>query len=243
MRKILFAAACALSVATAMAAWEEKYFAESDHPGTILQIGIDNPVEFPSARYNVYGLRLDLIACVSHDMYGIDVGLAGISTRNSYGVMGTLASVADGNMAGVQLGAFGNIVGGAAYGIQLAGLFNYDRSVGAGVAASFLNISSAYTGVQLGAINVSHNEFNGVQLGVVNVGLVETHGWSLGVVNETARLSGVQIGLINTTTESGKGFQIGVFNGATDFDGFQIGLLNILSNGAIQTLPVFNGSF
>ena len=245
MKKTILAMTCALSVAALAVADEGKdYFAEAGHPTFVFQIGLDDPVQWPAAKYNVYGIRLDLIAPVCHDMYGIDFGFVGVTTHNLYGIALNFASIVDSDLAGLQVGLFGNVAGGSAYGVQLAGLFNYGRSIGAGFQASMVNVSSVYTGLQLGGlVNVTKNEYWGVQLGLVNVGLADTHGWSLGAVNNTSRLFGVQIGFVNLATESGNGIQLGIFNGANNYNGIQIGVLNALSNGAIEILPIFNANF
>lgn len=198
--------------------------------GTILaettpaMISLVTPVQFPSAEYDVKGLRFDLIYGVSRNFTGLDLGIAN-HTR--------------GDFAGVALGGF-NLTDGRIRGGQLAivnwndnGARNWENN-SFGVQWGLLNNADTFCGWQSGVISISGDEFTGLQAAFLNVAK-DLRGVQLGCyflcgVNVADTLDGVQAGIVNYA-EHVKG-------------GCQIGLVNIIKQGGwMPVFPFLNGNF
>ncbi len=180
-----------------------------------LQLSLFAPVQLVPARDDVYGLRLSVGLSTNRSVFGVDLGLASTSEQ----------------AAGLHVAALWNSVARAAWGLQLAGLFNFAERF-TGLRVALLNVGSEVRGVELGLLNVGFRLFGGASLSGAQVGALDL----------SSRLSGVQVGVYNETTR-GAGLQVGVVNVAgRDFHGLQLGLVNLIRGGPLPFLPLVNAS-
>jgi hypothetical protein len=103
------------------------------------------------------------------------------------------------------------------------GLINGSTGESTGLSLGVVNYDDSYTGMQFGAVNLSHENFEGWQSGCVNVCQGTFVGWQLGAVN---------------VAEDASGFQLGAVNYAQTLHGLQIGVLNIVAaNPGFTAMP------
>lgn len=117
------------------------------------------------------------------------------------------------------------------------GFVNGSTGDSQGFSLGLVNYADSYTGVSLGIINVSQQDFNGWQGGLVNYCQDSFTGLQSGLVNSSGEFHGLQCGLFNYT-ENLDGVQIGLANVAVNnswFDDFP----NQLATG----FPIVNWSF
>lgn len=192
---------------------------------TPVMVSLVTPVQVPSHRYDVTGLRLSLIYGDCQGFAGLDLGIVGNSRMD---------------FTGLAVGG-ANIVGDRLYGGQL-GLINWNgngnlpwerRSIGAQL--GLLNYADTFCGLQESLVNISSGKFTGLQTGFIDC------------AND---LDGVQCGFyfllgVNVVNRSMRGCQIGLVNYAHRIDGgLQVGLVNIApQNGWLPVLPIVNGHF
>lgn len=192
---------------------------------TPIMVSLVTPVQAPSARYDVTGLRLSLIYGECQEFTGLDIGIIGNARKDFTGL-----SIGGLNFAGERL-----------YGAQV-GLVNWNgngdtswerRSVGAQV--GILNYADAFCGLQTGYVNISGESFMGLQSSLINC---------------AHDLYGVQTGCylilgVNVASGTVRGCQIGLINYANEVErGCQIGIVNIITqNGWLPVLPIVNGHF
>ena len=155
MKKILFAAAIAMS-AVSLRASTEGYF----------MLSVCSPGQLPAPTSSIYGGRLSLIYGECHELYGLDLGLTGyVRERLNGAQLNGLWSGVGTDMAGLQVG-FVNTVDGYVAGLQ-AGAFNFCRDLfGCQVALSNVAFEDMY-GCQIGLVNVADRLY-GCQLGLLN---------------------------------------------------------------------------
>ncbi|MFA4944053.1 MAG: hypothetical protein WC789_05060 [Lentisphaeria bacterium] len=168
-----FAATCTAEPAAAAAGW------------TPLQLALAPPAQLPGEDWDVYGLRLDLIAGRCQELGGLDLGLGGNLASGSVRaveVAGVWNDVGE-DFYGLQFSGIGNRVAGNVWGLQAAGVVNL---AGPG---------DRLNGLQLGAVNLA-GDANGLQVGLVN-DANDMCGVQIGVYNGCQKLAGLQIGLIN----------------------------------------------
>ncbi len=154
---------------------------------TCVALGILPLVSFPNENYDVYGLRINVLAGRHRSLYGLDVGLVGNSVS--------------GNAGGLQVAGFYNTVGSSSGALQCALFFNRARQDFTGLQSSWVNLTEeTLQGVQLGLGNMCCT-LNGFQSGLINKCDVGG-GVQIGLLNFSTRLSGVQIGLLNFNDDS-----------------------------------------
>ena len=155
-----------------------------------LSFGIVYPVQFPDDKFLIKGLRLNVLAGKTRGVQGID------------------------------LGGIGNITDMEMSGLQIAGLFNWNRG------------SATVTGLQaaIGAnINVTTSNIYGVQIAIANIGELQSiYGAQIGLYNRADHVHGIQIGLVNV---------------ANNLHGLQIGLANYNAAGPFIISPLINFGF
>jgi hypothetical protein len=101
------------------------------------------------------------------------------------------------------------------------------------------------TGVDIGFVHETKENFAGVGFGVVSLIHGEGRGLQLNCIytEATKRMSGLQVGIFNHSG-SMHGLQIGIVNIADDMTGIQIGLWNEIKTKEIwNVLPLFNAAF
>ncbi len=218
-------------------------YSSEDHPRTPVQVGLAAPIQYPGERWNVSAFRLNLLFGASHDMTGLDLGLVGFCRQNMTGLSVHAFNWVDSDLAGVQIGALGNVTGGNAAGLQIGGFLNREAGLFAGFQTALVNHDGSFWGLQLAGLNWNKSVGYGLQLGVGNVNVGDFRGWSVGALNISDSMTGLQLGVVNVASASACGVQIGVFNAASSLDGVQIGVLNVIADAAIPVLPVVNGNF
>lgn len=156
-----------------------------------VSVGIAPPVQFPTSKFSVTGVRLSTLWGRHRDLYGLDLGLIGNVTDQDFvglGVSG-LFNLTNGTTTALGLQAAGlaniNTKTASIYGFQIAGLLNKNTG------------SSTVNGIQFAAVNLSdHTVIRGAQIGIYNKAQT-VYGLQIGVVNVCDNLHGLQIGLAN----------------------------------------------
>ncbi len=151
-----------LAMAGGRAAAQEAERAQGFTP---FMLGIVTPVQVPSAAWDVYGLRIDLIYGRCQTLYGLDVGLV---------------NHVQGGMKGLQIGGVVSLVEGSATGLQ-TGLVNLGLGGFNGMQIGGVNYAERARAFQIGVYNGA-DHIHGVQLGVINVTRTMV-GCQLGLVN------------------------------------------------------------
>ena len=190
-----------------------------------VMLSLFSPVQYPSARSDVAGLRLSLLYGECADFAGLDIGLVGRAT---------------GDFRGFSIGG-ANIVSERLFGLQV-GFVNWNsngnddpsrRSIG--VQYGVINSADSFLGLQDGWINISPGDVSGLQYGFINCASDVTGAQCgsfllLGVNVAVGRVSGCQVGIVNYAGEMQSGLQIGIVN-------------VIARNGFFPVLPIVNGGF
>ena len=147
-------------------------------------ISLVQPIQFPSAEWDVNGIRLNILSGQHNNTAFIDLGV--------------FANFTDGDMNGVQIAGLWNDVSGFATGLQLAAIVNRN--------------ASHTSGVQLACFNFNNidAETHAIQIGLFNF-TGDTEGLQIGIFNQSESMSGLQIGVFNLTN-SMNGLQIGLCN-------------------------------
>ena len=161
--------------------------------GFVSPIGLSivPPVQFPSHKFSVVGVRASVLWGQHRDVYGIDVGAIGNRTDQDFiglGISGLFNwTEGETKIAFLQGAGFININSKKAkiYGLQVAGGANYNSA------------DSSTVGFQLALANLStHGRVYGAQIGAYNKAH-KVYGLQIGIVNYATELHGIQIGLIN----------------------------------------------
>jgi len=132
-------------------------------------------------------------------------------------------------LAGFEFSLLGSVPTAFTGGVQLSGLFNFNKGSGQGLQVSgFLNHTrGAFLGVQLGPVN-STGRLLGFGLGFINE-TSQLRGLHAGAVNSAVEARGVQAGFLNHTLTL-VGLQVGPVNLTSRFFGVQVGFANIQAN-------------
>jgi len=118
------------------------------------------------------------------------------------------------------------------------------ESIG-GLRLNIYGCNQNVTGVDIGFVHETKENFAGVGFGVVSLIHGEGRGLQLNCIysEATKRMSGLQVGIFNHSG-SMHGVQIGLVNIADDMTGIQIGLWNEIKTKEMwNVLPLFNAAF
>ena len=113
MKKLIIAAVAALSVGLGFAGSDEDEAKVGYSP---LGIGFVTPAQYPSARSNIYGLRLSLPMSINKDVCGLDLGVVGLTSGGIYGLQVTPFNWSDGGAYGMQIAGLANVSCAVQYG-------------------------------------------------------------------------------------------------------------------------------
>lgn len=243
MKKLLALSLVALAAtaATADTAWFQYSIFS---PGDIM---------LPWARNDVYGIRLNMPYGNNKareknpsvgNVYGLDLGFVELVGGSMKGVeFGGFNVVDAGVTAGAQFGLLANRTKDV-YGIQLAGLLNWNDDLAYGIQAAAVNFDSEFVGFQMGVVDWMFGNMTGASLAVANVACNEFNGLALGAFNySVGKVVGAQIGALNVVNGASEGLQLGIVNASQHHTGVQIGVINLNATGAIVFLPVVNVNF
>lgn len=219
---------------------------------TPVMVSFLDPAQFPSAKYDVMGIRLSAWHGSCQNFTGLDIGLAQRAKGDFWGIAAGGLNQVDGSAYGVQIGGLLNVATNDVYGIQIAGIGNgidpdIARNVYGAQIGSIANVSDRMYGLQIGLLNVAKGEVYGLQIGDANLDwerfslkdLIGGFGFDYenNIVVKFARLRcndihymyGMQIGGGNLANNT-YGMQIGVVNLVSgDMSGSQIGgLINVV---------------
>ncbi len=190
-----------------------------------LMLSLCTPIQVPTKRDDVVGLRISLLYGENCDVIGLDLGLAQRAT---------------GIFSGLELGGV-NIVNGRLCAGQV-GLVNVNTNQQDG-----WDVCSK--GAQVGLVNYAEC-LCGAQDGIVNVSKMKMVGFRGGIFNYAEDFTGLQCGYwfllgVNVAKGNVRGCQIGLVNYAETMEkGVQLGLVNIISNdGWLPFFPFINGHF
>jgi len=126
---------------------------EVKNPVTPLMLSLVNPVQVPSAKYDVKGIRLDLLYGRCQNLYGLDLGLANHAAGTEVGLEIGLVNLADEKFVGLQLGAVNY---GARVKALQVGLYNGADDM-SGLQVGVINHTRLMRGMQIGLVNVIEN--------------------------------------------------------------------------------------
>ena len=178
MRKFVV---CGLAAALAVgAAFAKEECERKEFP---VALALLPTCEWPTADYDILGLRFGLLASEHRSASLLDLNL--------------VAAFTQGEELGLQLTGLYNRIGEGAGVLQLAGLANDCRGdfTGGQISAFYNRADGVVSGVSIGALNMADG-LNGIQVGIVN--RVKTlEGLQVGVVNYADEAEGLQIGVIN----------------------------------------------
>lgn len=160
-----------------------------------IAIGVVPDIQYPLKGNDVCFLRLNLLAGQNNNVGVIDIS--------------TLVGIADGDVSGLQIAGFGNLVNNNAAALQLAGFFNVVDGDCSGIqiagAVNYQNPASLFCGWQLAGFCNNAGRMYGLQLGLFNQA-AEMNGVQIGLINVAGTLKGVQLGLGNVDQSSGVPF-------------------------------------
>jgi len=175
---------------------------------TPVQVSLCNPGQLFSDKWEVCGLRLNILYGNNRNVYGLDVGVINRVTGNCAGIqIAGLVNMNDADMMGIQIAGLINTNAAGMIGIQIAGLVNDSYSArGVQIQTGLIggNRAQQVTGVQI-ALAISQNrasDMTGVQLAPLFNKADHMKGLQIGLVNIAGKMSGVQIGLANIIKES-----------------------------------------
>lgn len=209
-------------------------------------------VEWPSEKWDVCLLRLNLSAGRHRAVYGLDVGVMGNGSGQLWGVsIAGLVSVSGKGIHGISVGGFASGAIENIYGVSIGGIFSgaenmYGISIGglcSGGKQKMCGISiGGFSGIS-GILDADEGVAYGISVcGLGNYYADMTGLQIAGVINGAKHLAGIQIGCLNMT-EDMRGLQIGVVNFAKSIHGIQIGAFNCNGGKGIPFMPVLNAAF
>ncbi len=223
------------AVAPAFAA-EEEVAEEGAIGWTPFAIGIASPVQIPwgMARWDVFGLDLNLLYSDAPKMYGLGIGGLAMRTREDlYGAqLSGCCNWNEKDVYGLRATLGANVTFGETRGVDLGG-FAYRTGEMRGVDVEFVGCyqQADFWGVQVG--------------GLVNFSTEQTYGANLAIGGNISRVAyGLEMGVVFNFTDELHGCQVGLVNYARECPwGFQIGLVNIILDNKIKVLPIVNAYF
>jgi hypothetical protein len=238
MKKLIIAAVAALSVGLGFAGSDEDEAKVGYSP---VGIGFVTPAQYPSARANIYGLRLSLPMSINKDVCGLDLGVVGLTSGGIYGLQVTPFNWSDGGANGMQIAGLANVIDNNAIAMQVAP-FNMVRGDAAVAQIGVFNYAISYIGLQMGVLNWNCTQLTGSQIGAINVNAEEMTGFFCGALNYCDGVKGFQLGVINVADRA-NGLQIGAINAVNEMSGLQIGFINMICESALPLMVIANASF
>ena len=225
----------ALAVATTLSIRAAE---EAEDEGAIgwtpIALGIASPVQLPwgLARWDVFGIDINLLYSDAPKMYGLGVGGLAMTTRDDMCglVVGGLCNFACKNTYGLRATAGANICLGEGYGVDI-GSFAYRKE---------------FWGVDVELLGTFQDEVHGMQVALLgNFSREMSYGWTVaGIGNYASKAYGCQTALLFNATQELHGAQIALVNYAQECPwGFQIGLINLIMDNSWKVLPFVNGYF
>lgn len=237
MNRLIKVGIAAFALAAAVPAFAEE--SEEEESGAIgwtpVAFGLASPVQLPwgLAKWDVFGLDLNLFYSDAPLMYGLGIGGLGMTTRDTMAglqVAGLFNYAMDEDVYGMRLTLGANISQGTVYGVE-AGGFGYRKNFW-GLDLEFLgSFQDELWGWQMsGLVNITKKQLYGFQ-GAIGVNIAEVaYGCQLaGIFNMANELHGCQIGIVNFAERCSWGFQIGI--------------VNIIMDNQLKVLPIVNAYF
>lgn len=235
MNKLLKIGFVALSISAVVPA-----FAEEEEEGVVgwtpIAFGIASPVQLPwgMAKWDVFGLGLNMLYTDAPKMYGLGIGGAAMRTRD--------------DLMGAQLSAFCNWNEKDVYGLRATLGLNasFGTTYGMDVGGFAYRQGGTFWGWDTEFLGSYQEDIYGVQLaGLINLTMNQSYGWSVAIGGNMAKIAyGCQTAGVFNFTDELHGCQIGLVNFARECPwGFQIGIVNIIMDNAIKVLPIVNGYF
>lgn len=236
MFKVGIAALALAAFTPAFAQETEEIEVEEGAVGfTPVAIGLASPVQIPwgLARWDVFGLDLNVFYSDAPKMYGIDV--AGLATTTRDTAAGLIVS-------GLANLAFNEDV----YGLRATLGLNYAEKNVYGADLGMVGVRDELYGFDAQFLGSYQNKVCGLQVGgLANIARDEMHGMNVaGLTNYAPLARGLQLAIVYNMTRELHGAQIGLVN-YTEFckGGFQIGLVNIIRQNKVPVLPIANCYF
>ena len=148
---------------------------------SMIGLAFCTPIQFPSEKVEVNGLRLSVICAYNEAANGLDCGFvclsgtggteglqAGVFLNKTAGPMCglsiSLINIAETEITGMQIGGYNE----AGSNSQNNGAANYETSRGIQMGAANV-ANSIFKGMQLGLFNISNSIFKGCQIGALNL--------------------------------------------------------------------------
>ncbi len=231
----LMAVALAM-VAPAIAQQGEVVENEDEVVGwTPIAFGLASPVQLPwgHAKWDVFGLDLNLLYSGAPKMYGLGIGGLAMTTAD--------------DMMGLQVSGLCNWNAKDVYGMRvtLGANFSFGTTYGWD-AGGFAYREGEMWGLDTEFIGSYQKDFWGAQFsGIVNFTDGQSYGWTTSIGGNMAQTAyGLQLAGVFNFTEELHGFQIGIVNFAKECPwGLQIGIVNVIMDNKIKVLPIVNCYF
>ena len=196
----------------------------------------------PAKHVVVPGLNVNLIYGQTEAVYGIEVGAIN-SDETMFGFEQGLSNDVTGNMAGIQIGAFDNVVNRGVYGIQVSPFYNKVDEVFRGIEVGLVNQVGDEVPRWDKVENKVHNAFAGIEAGLINQVAGDVAGLQAGIVINRVggNAAGLQVSsLFNVVGKDLGGIQTGALLNYVEGDAWGLGVtagLNYVggSAGGIQT--------
>lgn len=230
----------ALALAATLSAFAaEEPIAEEEETGAVgwtpIAFGIASPVQLPwgLAKWDVFGLDLNVLYSDAPKMYGLGIGGLAMTTRD--------------DLIGLQISGLCNWNSKDIYGMRVTAGANISFGEGYGLdVGTFAYRTAPFWGVDIELIGSYETEVNGLQIGgLLNLAVEKSYGCVIAIGGNMSKVAyGAQVGGIFNFTDELHGAQIGLVNFARECPwGFQIGLVNIIMDNQIKVLPIVNGYF
>ena len=202
---------------------------------TPVAIGLASPVQIPwgLARWDVFGLDLNVFYSDAPKLYGI--GVSGLATTTRDKAKGLIVS-------GLANLSFNENV----YGLRATLGLNYAEKTVYGADLGMVGVRDSIYGLDVNFLGSYQQKVCGMQVGgIANIAREEMHGLNVaGITNYAPVARGLQLAIIYNMTRELHGAQIGLVN-YTELcpAGFQIGLVNIIRQNKVPVLPIANCYF
>lgn len=186
---------------------------------TPVQLSWSHDAQIFSKDRSVYGLRLSALSADNRNVRGIDLGLGITGANRTAGLAASLIMNSTGEL----------------YGLQIAGLVNYNEGGPKGSDAK----DYPTIGAQISLVGNKARLVGGLQVAGINFCEV-LYGLQFGLGSGSARFYGLQTSLLGNMSQTGTGIQLAAYNYVEDLDGVQIGLVNSARSGFQIGLLNFN---
>lgn len=215
---------------------------------TPLQLAVWEPIQLFPEKFDVYGIRMNLVYGSNQNLTGLDIGGVNVVAEKQTGGQLGLINISENSLGGCAglMNYTSNLCG------MQFGLLNTAQNSLSGLQAGFfLNLTDFVRGFQLhwgilgnGAVRVDGaqlvslvgynltDELNGVQMAMLGFNFTAENAY------------GVQFAMLYNYARNMKGVQFALVNACESLSGVQIGLVNVIrKDDKMSIMPLLNFRF